>query len=101
MVVIFVNLLKYTAVQSQNAVTTYLVKIEFRVEMGFVTSPTSCDKNSWFNCIPFQRNHYLKFAVTTKSKLVPRQTAVSEVTAFCLCLPDFDSVASTKANRSK
>ena len=80
------------ALQRQSAVTTYFVKIEFRVKMCFITPSLSWDKNSWSNCVPFQRYPQVKFAVTTKSNLIPRLNAVSEVTAFCLCSPGFDTV---------
>ncbi|KAA0721694.1 hypothetical protein E1301_Tti014311 [Triplophysa tibetana] len=49
---------------------------DYSVHPGLVTSALSSDKVSWFNLIPFLRNKGVEIAVTAKSKLIPRRTAV-------------------------
>ncbi len=74
----------YSALQSKNAVTAYLVEIEFRSEMGFIMPPLSCVKKCWSNFVPFQRKPVPKMQYLQKRDIFQNKNAVSDVTAVFL-----------------
>ncbi len=76
MVHLMTTIFSSAALQRQSAITIHYVKTELWLILFFVTSVLLFDKVSLFHYVLFKKKYRVHFAVTTKSRLKPRQTEV-------------------------